>query len=186
MSMMRLPIIVPAAATAIALVLAACGPANAPGASSSGGLEGEGPLRKRDANDPHDGDYWLENAQSDAERFRLIQDVQRGFDQPMWEVGERFERFELALADGNLPLAKYHWEKINRTIEVGLIKRPRRGESARQLFVESAWPQVQAQLETGDLALARAALPMARQACRSCHVAENVAYMNDQPLLRDP
>jgi hypothetical protein len=147
--------------------------------------QGEGPLRARDASDKHDGDYWLENAQTDAERFRLIQEVSRGFDQPMWEVGERFERFEVALKDGNAPLAKYHWEKIKRTIEVGLIKRPRRGETARQLFLETAWPQIQAELESADIARARAALPMAREACRSCHLAENVAYMNDQPLLRD-
>jgi hypothetical protein len=172
-------------AAVCSLCLLACGPAPSQPAPPDSQRLAEGPLRQQDPSDEYDGDYWLENADSDAERFRLIQDVARGFDQPMWEVGERFDRFQVALAEGNIELAQYQWEKIKRTIEVALIKRPRRGENARQLFLDSAWPQVQAQLESRDLALARAALPTARQACRSCHVAENVAYMNDQPLLRD-
>ncbi|MCX7900317.1 MAG: hypothetical protein N2444_09595, partial [Methylocystis sp.] len=40
---------------------------------------------------------WLLRAESDEARFRLLQKQMRGFDQPMWEVGERFERLHDAL-----------------------------------------------------------------------------------------
>ena len=33
---------------------------------------------------------WLLEAESDSERFELLQRYLRGFDQPMWEVGERY------------------------------------------------------------------------------------------------
>jgi hypothetical protein len=73
---------------------------------------------------------WLVAAPDDAARFALLQRQLRGFDQPMWEVGERFERVHAALKRGNYPLATYHWEKIRTTIENGIVKRPKRRENA--------------------------------------------------------
>src|SRR6187455_2295229 len=76
----------------ILMVLAGCG-------------DGE---QQAKATSPND---WLVGA-PDAARFALLQRQLRGFDQPMWEVGERFERVHAALKRGNYPLATYHWEKI--------------------------------------------------------------------------
>ena len=84
-----------------------------------------------------DNNDWLLSAESDEERFRRLQRQLRGFDQPMWEVGERFESLHDALLRNNFGLALYHWDKIATTIRT----------------------------------------------CMGCHVAEGVAYMNDQALF---
>jgi hypothetical protein len=155
------------------------------GVPGSGPAEQDGPLRERVATDKHDGDYWLENAGSDHERFKLLQTYLRGFDQPMWEVGERYERMAVAIRDNNPDLAHYHWTKIRQTMEGGLIKRPRRAASANALFLDTAWAEVEAELKTRDPARMRAAWVRAGVACQSCHQAENVAWMSNQPLFRD-
>lgn len=119
----------------------------------------------------------------DAERYALLQKQLRGFDQPMWEVGERFERIHAALERGNYPLATYHWEKIRTTIEVGIVKRPKRRENAEAIFLKPVWEGVDADLKSGDAARAWAAFERAKAACRSCHQAEQVLFLNDQPVF---
>jgi len=82
---------------------------------------------------------WLLSAKDDAARFEALQKQLRGFDQPMWEVGERFERLHGALLRGNHALAAYHWEKIRTTIENGIAKRPKRAANAKALFLDPVW-----------------------------------------------
>jgi len=68
---------------------------------------------------------WLTGAPDQATKDERLERYLRGFDQPMWEVGERYEHIEQALRDQNWDLAAYHWEKIKSTIEGGLMKRPK-------------------------------------------------------------
>ncbi len=101
----------------------------------------------------------------------------------MWEVGERFERVHAALERGNYPLATYHWEKIRTTIENGIVKRPKRRENAEAMFLKPVWGDVDANLKSGDPARAWAAFERAKAACRGCHEAEQVPFLNDQPVF---
>lgn len=126
---------------------------------------------------------WLLRAESDEARFRLIQRQMRGFDQPMWEVGERFERLHDALKRQNYELAVYHWDKIKTSIENGVAKRPARGESARNLFLGEPWNEVRAGLISADRKKAWDAFDKAREACQSCHQAEKVGFMNQQAVF---
>lgn len=126
---------------------------------------------------------WLLRAESDEARFRLIQRQMRGFDQPMWEVGERFERLHDALKRQNYELAVYHWDKIKTSIENGVAKRPARGESARNLFLGEPWNEVRAGLISADRKRAWDAFDKAREACQSCHQAEKVGFMNQQAVF---
>lgn len=137
------------------------------------------PMDQRDGS-PND---WLLSAPDDDARFRLLQTQLRGFDQPMWEVGERFERIHTALERRNYPLAAYHWEKIRTAIENGVAKRPKRRENAEALFLRPVWSDVQADLKSEDQARAWAAFERAKTACQSCHQAEQVPFMNDQPVF---
>jgi hypothetical protein len=123
---------------------------------------------------------WLLSAKDDSARFELLQKQLRGFDQPMWEVGERFERLHTALLRGNNALAAYHWEKIRTTIENGIAKR---AANAKALFLDPVWADVDAALKAGDAEKSWAAYDRAKAACMSCHVAEKVAFMNDQPVF---
>lgn len=126
---------------------------------------------------------WLLGAASDEQRFKLLQGQMRGFDQPMWEVGERYERLHEALARGNGELAAYHWEKIRTTIENGIAKRPARAANARQLFLDNGWEETGKALASEDPAISWAAFDRAKAACQACHTAERVEYMNDQPVF---
>lgn len=126
---------------------------------------------------------WLLSAEDDEARFALIEKQLRGFDQPMWEVGERFQRLHDALARGNYELASYHWEKIRTTIENGIAKRPARAENAETLFLKPVWKDVDTEFRSGDPKRAWAAFERAKSGCQGCHAAEKVPFVNDQPLF---
>lgn len=128
------------------------------------------------------------DAKDDAERFALLQRYLRGFDQPMWEVGERYGRVHEALSRGNHELALYHWNKIKTTIENGYLKRPKRQENADALFLNAAWSDARDAFASKDPVAAWTGFEQARAACQACHVAEEVPFMNGQPLfdLRAP
>lgn len=126
---------------------------------------------------------WLSEAESDEKRFQLLQKYLRGFDQPMWEVGERYQSMHTALTRNNPELATYQWEKIRTTIENGIMKRPKRGKNAKAIFLETAWHDVLSDLKSGDLAKAKQGFNKAKAACMACHAAEQVGYMNNQPVF---
>ena len=126
---------------------------------------------------------WLLNAQSDEERFTLLQQQLRGFDQPMWEVGERFQRIHDALERENYQLAVYHWDKIKTTIENALVKRPARRANAEALFLTGPYGDALTRFQSGDPQQAWDGFDIAKAACQSCHVAEGVPFMNDQPVF---
>jgi hypothetical protein len=131
-------------------------------------------------------DDWLLNAPDDATRFKLLQRYLRGFDQPMWEVGERFGSIYDALTDENYDLAAYHWEKIKTTIVNGYMKRPKRRANADALFVNGAYQPVLDAFRSKDRDKAWDAFELARNTCQSCHEAEKVGFINNQPLFRKP
>lgn len=148
--------------------------------AASAGCTPEPDKQDQSARGPND---WLLAAPDDEARFKLLQRQLRGFDQPMWEVGERFERLHTALGRGNYPLASYHWEKIRTAIENGIAKRPARSANAEALFLKPVWSDVDTDFKSADPARAWAAFERAKVACQSCHEAEKVSHMNDQPLF---
>ena len=135
---------------------------------------------------PSHGDGWLTGAPDQATKDQRLEKYLRGFDQPMWEVGERYEHVEQALRDENWPLAAYHWEKIKATIEGGLMKRPKRRANAESLFLGEPWMGLHEALESQDVARIGPAFARAKGACMTCHAAERVSFINDQPLFREP
>lgn len=104
----------------------------------------------------------------------------------MWEVGERYGHVEQALRDRNWLLAAYHWEKIRVTIEGGLMKRPKRRANAEAIFLGEPWDDLRNALERQDEQAIAPAFARAKGACMACHAAEQVPFINDQPLFRSP
>lgn len=126
---------------------------------------------------------WLLDAPSDEVRFELLQRYLRGFDQPMWEVGERYQGIYEALTVDNYDLAIYHWEKIKTTIENGYLKRPARQENAEQILLKSVWQEVRDGFSSRNSQTAWASFMTARAACMACHDAESVPFMNEQLMF---
>ena len=128
---------------------------------------------------------WITEAANELERFQRIEKYLRGFDQPMWEVGERYEKLYAALVRGNSELASYHWAKIKLTIENGTMKRPARRASADEFLLTGKWDSINEALGSGDPAAVWRGFATARVSCMRCHEAEGVGYMNDQPMFTD-
>ena len=127
---------------------------------------------------------WLLNAPDDVGRFKLLQTFLRGFELPMWEIGERYQAIYDALGDKNYELAAYHWEKIKVAMVTGYLKRPKRQPNADEKFIKKIWDDVNKALLSTDPKLAWDAFASTRQACMSCHEAEKVAFINKQTLFR--
>lgn len=136
----------------------------------------------------YDSDGWLLGADSDRERFENLESYLGGFSYAMWEVGHRYEGVYEALERDNFELAAYHWDKIGSAITGGYMKRPGRQANSDAIFMDEVWGQVQQDIESGDSDRAWTGFETGRAACMACHVAEDVSYMNDQPLfeLRAP
>ncbi|WP_052265460.1 hypothetical protein [Ruegeria sp. ANG-R] len=132
------------------------------------------PLNERD---------WLLSAETEDARMELLQQYLRGFDQPMWEVGARYQKIYEALELENYDLAVYHWKKIKTTIQNGYLKRPARQANADAILLNDNWAAILADFESRDIGRAWEGFDVARSTCMSCHEAENVGWMNDQPLF---
>ncbi|HBU28727.1 MAG: hypothetical protein A2X71_07250 [Thiobacillus sp. GWE1_62_9] len=128
---------------------------------------------------------WLQDADSDADRFKKLEIYLRGFDQPMLEVGERYQRLYDAIKDKNWELADYQWDKTKWAINTGLMKRPKRTQNAEGIFLDGIWKQMDQAIKAKDYKQMKKEFMVAREACMACHVAENVAFMNNRPLFRD-
>lgn len=128
---------------------------------------------------------WLQDAESDPERFKKLEVYLRGFDQPMLEVGQRYEKLYYAIQDKNWGLANYQWKKIKRTINAGLMKRPKRAPNAKAMFLENVWLKLDKSIQSQQNKSIEEDFMLARQACLHCHIAEKVDFINNQALFTD-
>jgi hypothetical protein len=129
-------------------------------------------------------DQWLLELPQFDDRFARIEHQFGGFSEAMRVVGQRYEHAFDALVDDNLPLAAYHWGKLREAIERGYTRRPARRANAESLFLNDAWRSAMDAFEGNDIDQARSAFLNARDQCMACHTAEDVTFMNDQPLFR--
>lgn len=127
---------------------------------------------------------WLLDADSDAERFRRLQILSGGTEQQMWEIGQRYLVTHQAVIDENWELAEHHWGKIRDRLNAALMKRPNRTANAEARFLDHSWGQFSQALKSRDRARIRESFLAQREACMACHVAEKMAFMNDQTLFR--
>lgn len=130
-------------------------------------------------------DGWLGSAASDAERFRELERYLGGFSSAMWETGERYRYVHQALRDENFELAAYHWDKIGDAIRNGYRKRPGRQENSDAIFLDAVWERVLVEFQDGKAEAAWAAFEQGRAACQACHEAEDVAFVNAQPMFTE-
>jgi hypothetical protein len=129
-------------------------------------------------------EHWLLELPQFDDRFARIEHQFGGFSESMRIVAQRYEHAFDALVNDNLPLAAYHWGKLREEIERGYTRRPERRANAESLFLNNAWRSAMDAFERNDIDEARSAFLHARDQCMACHTAEDVPFMNDQPLFR--
>lgn len=131
------------------------------------------------------GSNWLLDARDDEERFRRLQIFAGGTYEQMWQVGYRYEQVYQAVIDENRELAQYHWGKLRDVFNVALMKRPNRTPNAEAMFLDTTWSRFEQALESGSEEEVRSEFLAQRGACIACHVAEDMAFLNDTPIFRD-
>lgn len=142
------------------------------------GISTAGDLRQTTNNN------WLTEAESQALRDERLQAYLGGFSVSMQEIGQRYQHTFDAINEGNWLLADYHWDKIRAALENGLMKRPARRASAEAMFLGAPWLGFSEALASEDKQEIFRAFRLATDACMACHIAEDVPFMNQQPLFR--
>jgi len=121
---------------------------------------------------------WLMLQKGTDARFKSIQKQLRGFDLAMVEVGYRFNEFYFALKDKNYDLAEYHWDKIKKAIENGIIRRPKRAMNSKTMFLDTQYFMMKKALKSKDAKQIWKQYEKTKVVCNACHNAERVPFIN--------
>jgi len=128
-------------------------------------------------------DGWLKG--DNSEKFDLIASQLRGFDMAMIETGYRYQELYWAGQDQNWEYAMYQIEKIAKTIKNGLVRRPKRGESAKH-FLEVTLTEMTLSIEKKDTILFNNQFNLLTNACNNCHIKENVSFFTVKGPINRP
>lgn len=124
------------------------------------------------SNPPSGRDGWLKG--SPHEKLDVVAGQLRGFDMAMVEVGYRYQELYWAGMDGNWEYAEHQAEKIKQAIEYGLVRRPKRTESAEKFL--HALPEMDSVVKRRDSTAFVPAFQMLTKNCNACHRDEKVGY----------
>lgn len=125
---------------------------------------------------------WIKG--TEQEKIEIIENQFRGFDMTMVETGYRYQELYWAGQDENWEYASYQLEKIQKAIENGLVRRPKRAQSARH-FLTVILPEMQRALQKRDTVVFNKNFQVLTSSCISCHAMEKVSYFTvKKPLYR--
>jgi hypothetical protein len=117
---------------------------------------------------------WLAGATQ--EKWKTLDEHFGGFHHTMVEVGYRFSELYWAGEDENWDYAEYQAEEMEEALELGIARRPNRGESAEMFF--PALKRVESSIEARNLADFRVAFQGLTNACNTCHQAEDKGFLH--------
>jgi len=116
---------------------------------------------------------WIKG--NEQEKLETIENQFRGFDMAMVETGYRYQELYWAGQDENWEYADYQLEKIQKAIENGLERRPKRTSSA-QHFLTVTLPQMKEALKKKDTVVFNKNFQVLTNSCVSCHAMEKVPF----------
>lgn len=114
---------------------------------------------------------------TEQQKLVKIENQFRGFDNAMVETGYRYQELYWAGQDGNWEYAEYQLEKIQKAIENGLERRPKRAKSAEH-FLTSILPEMKKSLEKKDSVVFNKNFQNLTVNCNNCHTMEKVSYFS--------
>lgn len=116
---------------------------------------------------------WIKG--TEHEKIKIIENQFRGFDMAMVETGYRYQELYWAGQDENWEYADYQLEKIQKAVENGLERRPKRAQSA-QHFLTVTLPQMKEALKKRDPVIFNENFQILTSSCVSCHTMEKVPF----------
>lgn len=119
------------------------------------------------------GPVWLSD--DPTVRTEQIERQFRGMDMAMVEIGYRFTELYFAGRDGNWDYAVYQAEKMEKALNNGLERRPKRAASALA-FLDEAVPAMHEAVQKKDPEQFMDMMTLMRASCMKCHVAEKLPY----------
>lgn len=120
---------------------------------------------------------WLLETKGNEQKFKVIQKQLRGFDLAMVEVGYRFNSFYFAIKDKNYDLAHYQLDKIKKTIENGIQRRPKRKNNSETMFLDTQYKSMKEVLTKKNEKHIWQEYEKTKQICNACHIAERVPFI---------
>ncbi|MAY89200.1 MAG: hypothetical protein CML02_21060 [Pseudooceanicola sp.] len=121
---------------------------------------------------------------TEQEKLKTIENQFRGFDMAMVETGYRYQELYWAGQDENWEYADYQLKKLQKAIENGLERRPKRAKSAEH-FITVTLPQMKKALEKRDILVFNQNFEKLTNSCISCHAMEKVPHFTvKKPLTR--
>jgi hypothetical protein len=130
---------------------------------------------------PSGRDGWLKG--TPHEKLDVVAGQLRGFDMAMVEVGYRYQELYWAGLDKNWEYAAHQTEKIKQAIEYGLVRRPKRTESAEK-FLQHL-PAMDSVVKRQDTTAFLPAFRMLTKQCNACHRDEKVKFFTvAEPVSR--
>lgn len=125
---------------------------------------------------------WIKG--TEQEKLETIENQFRGFDMAMVETGYRYQELFWAGQDENWEYADYQIKKIQKAVENGLERRPKRAKSAEH-FLTVALPKMGKALGKRDTVVFNKNFQMLTNSCISCHAMEKVPHFTvKKPLYR--
>lgn len=125
---------------------------------------------------------WIKG--TEQEKLETIENQFRGFDMAMMETGYRYQELYWAGQDENWPYAQYQVDKIEKAINNGLERRPKRAASA-QHFLNTVLPNMEKAIKSEDTVIFSQNYNTMTINCNSCHAMEKVPYFKVKiPLYR--
>ena len=129
-------------------------------------------------------DSWLLDADSDTDRFRRLEVVLGGADSSMLEIGLRFEALHKAIASEDFGLARFEMDRIVRSANVALLKRPGFKEDAGLEYLgRIEWLALRSALASKDQNAAKTDFHYVRAACMACHAGKKMEFLNGNPAF---
>lgn len=109
---------------------------------------------------------WLKGTHQ--EQINSIEIQFRGMDKTMLEIGYRYQELYWSGQDENWPYAEYQLNKIEKSLRLGLQRRPKRKESAKY-FLNTAIPELKKTINSKQKNDFNTAFNTFRLNCTSCH-----------------
>ena len=123
---------------------------------------------------------------SGQNQIETIEKQFRGFDMAMVETGYRYVELYWAGKDQNWEYASYQLQKIRKTINNGLERRPKRAKSATN-FLNTTLPEMEKAIQSQDSVTFAKNFHKLTISCNTCHELEKLTFFNvKEPVYRVP
>lgn len=123
---------------------------------------------------------WIKGSETD--KLNIIENQFRGFDNAMVETGYRYQELYWAGVDKNWAYGDYQLNKIEKAIQLGLERRPKRELSAKHML-NYAIPEMRKAIKQQDSVIFQNGFTNLTNSCLGCHASERVSFFKVKPPI---